>query len=608
MGRVLGPLKEAGMAGIFMASGNGLVYRNHPLVACFSGDYPEQVLTTCVATGECAMCPAARDEMGDYDRHQNHGLRDLDRILEALDSFDDDPGQFLQTCAEAHVKPVVNPFWKDLPYVHIYRSITPDILHQLYQGILKHMIGWVIQAVGRLEVDARCRRLPPNHNIRLFVKGITSLSRVTGQEHNQMSRILLGLVIDAPLPNGLSNVRLIRAVRALLDFLYLAQYPVHTDETLALLEDALEHFHNNKEIFVDLGIRDAFNIPKLHFASHYVDYIKLYGTLDNFNTKYTERLHIDLAKNAYAATNHKDEFTQMAVWLEQKEKIHRHRQYVDWRLDGSPPPPQVEWTPPGLDFNRTLKLTKYPIKQMVPFDILVAKYGATHFRTAVAHFIALTNEPNITRAQLERRLRGVHIPFNKLPVWHRIKFTQTDPSTSMVLTADSIHCYPGQRDSRGKLIPGRFDTALINDGTGEELGLDGTFNLGLKPDYLLKTLVGYRIGRIRVVFSIPECFLHSMFIDGAEIPEHLAYVDWYSPLPDSPERNHLLYKVSPQKEPDGTNVCSIIPLANIRCSIHLFPKFGPFAPQEWTSSNVLDLCNTFFVNDFTDRHMYRIAC
>jgi len=55
-------------------------------------------------------------------------------------------------------------------------------------------------------------------------------------------------------------------------------------------------------------------------------------------------------------------------------------------------------------------------------------------------------------------------------------------------------------------------------------------------------------------------------------------------------------------------ICSIIPLANICRSVHLFPKFGPFAPQEWTSSNVLDLCNTFFVNDFTDRHMYRIAC
>ena len=115
-----------------------------------------------------------------------------------------------------------------------------------------------------------------------------------------MSRILLGLVIDCPLPGGLSNPRLIRAVQALLDFIYLAQYPVHTDKTLALLEDALNHFHDNKDIFVDLGIRDAFNIPKLHFARHYVDNIKLYGTLNNYNTEYKERLHIDLAKDAYA--------------------------------------------------------------------------------------------------------------------------------------------------------------------------------------------------------------------------------------------------------------------------------------------------------------------
>jgi hypothetical protein len=475
MGHILERLGEAGTTGIFMPTGDGQVHRNHPLVACFSGDYPEQVLTTCVPTGKCATCPTPRDEMGDYTRDENLGLHDLDRILEALDSFDDDPGGFLQTCAEAGIKPVVDPFWKNLPYVHIYRSITPDILHQMYQGVLKHLIGWVTQALGALEVDARCRRLPPNHNIRHFVKGITSLSRVTGQEHDQMSRILLGLVIDAPLPGGLSNVRLIRAVRALLDFLYLAQYPVHTDETLELLEDALARFHSNKNIFVDLGIRDAFNLPKLHFARHYVTYIKLYGTLDNFNTEYTERLHIDLAKDAYAATNHKDEFTQMTIWLQRKEQILRHRQYVEWRLEGSPPPPEVDWTPPGLELNRTLKLTKHPTARVVPLDVLVAEYGATHFRTALARFVALTNDPDLTRAQLERKLWGIRMPFNKLPVWHRIKFVMTDAVTSKVLTADSIHCRPGRRDSRGKPVPGRFDTALINDGTGEDIGLDGMF-------------------------------------------------------------------------------------------------------------------------------------
>ena len=116
------------------------------------------------------------------------------------------------------------------------------------------------------------------------------------------------------------------------------------------------------------------------------------------------------------------------------------------------------------------------------------------------------------------------------------------------------------------------------------------------------------MSHIRIVFSLPMFSLSTLFLDGARIPQHLAYVEWYSPLPGDPEQNHLLYKVLPEREPDGSRTCSIIPLANIRRSVHLFPKFGPFAPQEWTSYNVLDLCNTFYLNDFTDRHMYRIAC
>ena len=51
--------------------------------------------------------------------------------------------------------------------------------------------------------------------------------------------------------------------------------------------------------------------------------IWLYGTTDNFDTAYTKRLHIDFTKDAYNATNCKDEFTQMANWLEHKEKIER---------------------------------------------------------------------------------------------------------------------------------------------------------------------------------------------------------------------------------------------------------------------------------------------
>jgi len=98
------------------------------------------------------------------------------------------------------------------------------------------------------------------------------------------------------------------------------------------------------------------------------------------------------------------------------------------------------------------------------------------------------------------------------------------------------------------------------------------------------------------------------FRPGTIIPQHLVYVEWYTPFQDSPERNHLLYKISPLRDQTGGPICSVILLANIRRSIHLIPRFGPSAPQEWTHSNVLDLCNTFFVNDFTDKHSYRILC
>jgi hypothetical protein len=474
MSKILLPLKYAGNNGVFMTTGDGFIHRCHPLLACFVGDYPEQVLTTATFTGQCPVCPTSHDDLGDYDRDNPVALREPDRVLDALDSFDEDPAGFLQACKAVGVKPIVEPFWRELPYVHIYRSVTPDILHQLYQGVIKHILSWIMKACGATEIDARCRRMPPNHNIRVFMKGISTLSRVTGQEHDQMCRILLGLVIDLPLLGGLSNIRLIRAVRALLDFLYLARYPVHTDETLELLDDALTQFHDAKGIFVDLGIRDAFNIPKLHFMQHYTMYIRFYGTTDNFDTAYTERLHIDFAKNAYAATNHKDEFTQMATWLERKEKIYRHKQYIKWKESGSPVSvPQIEWQPPGLELDRRLHMTKHPSVRAVLVEQLVEDYGATYFRPALARFVALANDPTLSRAQLEERLWHIRMPFQKLPVWHRIKYLREDPASKSTMTADSIHVRPSTTDSCGRRVPGRFDTALVNEGTGGDTGTEG---------------------------------------------------------------------------------------------------------------------------------------
>ncbi|KAG6808411.1 hypothetical protein H0H92_004236 [Tricholoma furcatifolium] len=471
--KILRPLEAAGVDGVFMETGHGVTHRFHPILACIVTDYPEQLLTTCVPYGDCPTCPTKKKDLGQYEHISHNHFRDLSKMLEIIDSFDSDPAGFLQACRGVGIRPIIDPFWKDLPYVHIYRSITPDILHQLYQGILKHLIQWLVSAFGAAEIDARCRRMPPNHNIRIFTKGISTLSRVSGQEHDYICRILLGLVINAPLPDSLSPARLLASVRALLDFLYLAQYPIHTDESLELLDTALDNFHQNKDIFIDLGIRESFNIPKLHWAQHYSYAIKLYGTTDNVNTQYTERLHIDLAKDVYAATNKKDEFRQMALWVKRKEKILRHAQYIEWRQQGCPAVEPTVWEPPGLELDRALHLAKHPSVRSVTFQELGTHYGAPLFRTALARYVTVINEPNLTANQVERHLWTVRIPFTKVPVWHHIKFRRTDPFTGVTSTADSIHSWPAKKDSRGHAIHGRFDTALVNDGTGGMIGVDG---------------------------------------------------------------------------------------------------------------------------------------
>ncbi|KAI9461560.1 hypothetical protein BJY52DRAFT_1203368 [Lactarius psammicola] len=546
---ILDPLASAGENGVFMSTAEGLVHWNHPILASFIGDYPEQVLTTCSLSGDCPTCGTLHNNLGDFKPDNVPLPRKLDKFLEALNSFWVDSTGFLRTCSEIRVKPVPQPFWLGLPHLNICRSITPDVLHQLYQGVIKHLKSWVIEACDAAEIDVQCRRLPPNHNIRLFMRGISSLSRVTGHEHDQICRFFLGLVIDIRLPDNLSNVRLLRSVHAILDLLYLAQYPIHTDSTLGLLTDALSRFHANKDIFL----------------------IRTFGTTDNFNTQYTERLHIDLAKDAYAATNHKDEYEQMTIWLDRKERIHRHDQYIKWRLAGSLIQKRVDWR---------------PTRHGVPLSRLQDSYGAPLFKVTLRRFISATNNPDQTRQQLEGSLWGLRLPFTRLPVWHVIKFTQFDPVTGKYSTSDAIYAQPTRNDKYNRPIPGRFDTALINDGTGKEHGVKG-----------------YHVGRIRAIFSIPQKYHVRLFNPMVSVPLHLAYVQWYSPLTDL-DTNYGMFKIRPQTDLEGNWICSIVPVGNIRRSVHLLPKFGPVVPAEWTSSNVLDCCDTFFVNNLTDRQIF----
>ena len=142
--------------------------------------------------------------------------------MDVLSTFDDDPAGYPTACSEAGIKPIVHPFWETLAYSDIYLPLTPDILHQLYQGVMKHLVAWITAAFSKKDLDAQCRCLPLNFNIQSFAKGITSLSHLTDKEHADMCWILLGLDVDMDLPGGASPICLFQCTQALLDFFYLA--------------------------------------------------------------------------------------------------------------------------------------------------------------------------------------------------------------------------------------------------------------------------------------------------------------------------------------------------------------------------------------------------
>lgn len=157
-----------------------------------------------------------------------------------------------------------------------------------------------------------------------------------------MQRVFVGLLVGAVQP------AVLRTARAAIDFIYYSQLHVHTSTTLDALQDALKIFHENKDIFIREGVREHFNIPKLHQMLHYCEAIKSRGAADGYNTESPERLHIDFAKEAYRASNGRDYEEQMVKWLGRQEAVARFRAYLDWSLWQPPPQPLPQLVCPSL--------------------------------------------------------------------------------------------------------------------------------------------------------------------------------------------------------------------------------------------------------------------
>ncbi|THU83170.1 hypothetical protein K435DRAFT_690054 [Dendrothele bispora CBS 962.96] len=348
-----------------------------------------------------------------------------------------------------------DPFWATFPSTcDIHGAMTPDILHQLYQGVLVHLINWTQAVMTEANLDRRIRLLAPTFGVRPFKNGISALKQVSGTERKHIAKILLACLAPVMPKKG------IQACKAILDFIYLAQYQSHDEVTLGYMQEALDQWEEHRDFFIDKGTRKHFNIPKFHSLQHYINAIRFLGTTDNFNTELFERLHIDFAKEGWRTSNKRDHFPQMIKWLSRREKISSFDYHLSesLKLSGEDDVSKedrmiVDSGKKAADFVPTYLIAKYPSTRNKSLSRIMASHNASQFVYHLKEFLnnMLPQDTRYTKADLHDH----SLPFSTLEVWHQFKI-QPHPMTEEV-TAETVKAIPLEKNFKID----RFDTVVV---------------------------------------------------------------------------------------------------------------------------------------------------
>ncbi|RPB03037.1 hypothetical protein L873DRAFT_1654530, partial [Choiromyces venosus 120613-1] len=135
----------------------------------------------------------------------------------------------------------------------------PDLLHNIYLGLFKHMIEWVEGFLKKhkwqKEFDDVWKALPPYHGFSVPKKSYREVTQWQGKEMRNLGRCIT-VVLASALRNPDSSQqqpfkRALQCVCSLIDFSLMAQYRSHTPETLRYMEQYLRTFHETRDIFLE---------------------------------------------------------------------------------------------------------------------------------------------------------------------------------------------------------------------------------------------------------------------------------------------------------------------------------------------------------------------
>lgn len=222
---LLAPLVDAGKNGVKMVCADSQIRWMFSILAAYIANFPEQCLVACYKESHCPHCVVSHD--------QHSELLDslLCNLLSTVRTLEKQRNGYAPPAFDSKgLHAVYKPFWSSLPHCDIFAGFTPDLLHQLHKGVFKdHLVQWMTDIVGEKEIDAQFKVMARYPHLQHFKKGISLVTQWTGKEHKEMERVFVGLLAGA-VSNAIFTV-----AHALLDFIYYAQFHLHTTDSLAHL-------------------------------------------------------------------------------------------------------------------------------------------------------------------------------------------------------------------------------------------------------------------------------------------------------------------------------------------------------------------------------------
>lgn len=126
---------------------------------------------------------------------------------------------------------------------------------------------------------------------------------------------------------------MVRTVRALLEFCYIARRNVQDTSSLKKLEETLSRFHQYRVVFEDTGVRpNGFSLPRQHSLVHYLRNIREFGAPNGLCSSITESKHIKAVKEPWRRSSRNRPLGEMLLINQRLDKLATSR--VDFAARG----------------------------------------------------------------------------------------------------------------------------------------------------------------------------------------------------------------------------------------------------------------------------------